>query len=137
MLYQKERRDRARRCPGGYDAIFTAISNNPDFAARFYQQNSGQLNEYMTDPLLYHYLANGQGFGKFLEAATIPPQGETDTKPFTTNADRVRRAVRRRERPSTRQARCGRRWRRSPTNYFNDMVGTVTAAAPGAGSRWA
>ena len=117
--------------PPGYDAIFTAISNSPDFAARFYQQNSGQLNDYMTEPLLYHYLANGQGFGKFLEAATIPPQGETDTKPFTTNATEfvelfgggsvdTSSAVRQAMAAVT-------------TNYFNDVVGTVTAAAPGAG----
>jgi hypothetical protein len=118
--------------PPGYDAIFTAISNSPDFAAQFYQQNSGQLNDYMTEPLLYHYLANGQGFGKFLEAATIPPQGETNTKPFTTNATEFVKLFGGGNvdtSSSVRQAMAA-----DTANYFNDVVGTVTAAAPGAGS---
>jgi hypothetical protein len=121
-----------QQVPPGYDAIFTAISSNPDFAAQFYNQNSDQLNEYMTDPLLYHYLANGQGFGKFLESATIPPQGETNTKAFTDNAAEFVKLFGGGNidtSSSVRQAMAA-----VSMNYFSDIQGTVTAAAPGAGS---
>ena len=82
-------RDLVRR---GYDAISQAIANNPGFAAEFYAQNTNvrtgndQLSQYMTDPLLFRYLASGRGFGKFLEAATIPPADATDTTLYTQNA---------------------------------------------------
>ncbi len=111
VLYQKDVEEGAAM-PGGYDAIFTAIASNPDFAAQFYQQNSGQLDDYMTDPVLYHDLASDPGFGKFLEAATIPPQGDTNTTPFTDNATHVRpgcSAVR-----NVGHGAAGR-WRRSPS----------------------
>jgi hypothetical protein len=131
VLYQKSV-EMGAPLPNGYDAIFQAISSNPDYAAQFYQQNSGQLNEYMTDPLLYQYLASDQGFGKFLEAATIPPQGATSAKPFTDNAAAFVQlfgggSV---DTSSTvRQAMAA-----VAMNYFGDIQGTVTAAAPGAGS---
>jgi hypothetical protein len=131
VLYQKGV-EMGEQVPPGYDAIFTAISSNPDFAAQFYHQNSDQLNEYMTDPQLYHYLANGQGFGKFLESATIPPPGETSTKAFTDNATEFVKLFGGGNidtSSSVRQAMAA-----VAMNYFGDIQGTVTAAAPGAGS---
>jgi len=130
VLYQKGV-EMGQQLPYGYDAIFQAIGNNPDFAAGFYHDNADQLNEYMTEPTLYHYLANGQGFGHFLEAATIPPPGETNTKPFTDNATQfVKLFSGGADTTDTVRQVMGA----VSTNYFNDIVGTVTAAAPGAGS---
>ncbi len=129
VLYQKDVEEGAAM-PGGYDAIFTAIASNPDFAAQFYQQNSGQLDEYMTDPVLYHDLASDPGFGKFLEAATIPPQGDTNTTPFTKNATTFVQALGGADTSDTVRQVMGA----VTVNYFTDVVGTVTAAAPGAGS---
>jgi hypothetical protein len=131
VLYQKDVETGAP-LPGGYDAIFTAISSNPDFAAKFYQQNSGQLNDYMTDPELYHILASGQGFGKFLEAATIPPQGDANTKPFTDNAAQFVQLFGGGSQDTSSDVR--QAMAAVAMNYFGDIQGTVTAAAPGAGS---
>ncbi len=131
VLYQKDV-EMGAPLPGGYDAIFTAISSNPDFAAKFYQQNSGQLNDYMTDPELYHILASGQGFGKFLEAATIPPQGDTNTKPFTDNAAQFVQLFGGGSQDTSSDVR--QAMAAVAMNYFGDIQGTVTAAAPGAGS---
>ena len=131
VLYQKDV-EMGAPLPGGYDAIFTAISSNPDFAAKFYQQNSGQLNDYMTDPELYHILASGQGFGKFLEAATIPPQGDTSTKPFTDNAAQFVQLFGGGSQDTSSDVR--QAMAAVAMNYFGDIQGTVTAAAPGAGS---
>lgn len=133
VLYQKSV-EMGAPLPGGYDQIFQAIAGNPDFAARFYHQNSGQLNEYMTDPQLYHYLASGQGFGKFLEAATIPPAGETGTKPFTDNAAAFVKLFGDSSSPVDTSSAVRQAMAAVSTNYFNDLAGTVTAAAPGAGS---
>ena len=118
--------------PYGYNAIFTAMANNPDFAAGFYHQNADQLNEYMTDPILQNYLAKDQSFGQFLEAATIPPQGETNTKPFTANATAVVQLFGGGSVDTTSTVRLA--MASIAGNYFDDIVGTVTAAAPGAGS---
>jgi hypothetical protein len=131
VLYRKDV-EMGAPLPGGYDAIFTAISSNPDFAAKFYQQNSGQLNDYMTDPELYHILASGQGFGKFLEAATIPPQGDTSTKPFTDNAAQFVQLFGGGSQDTSSDVR--QAMAAVAMNYFGDIQGTVTAAAPGAGS---
>lgn len=131
VLYRKDV-EMGAPLPGGYDAIFTAISSNPDFAAKFYQQNSGQLNDYMTDPELYHILASGQGFGKFLEAATIPPQGDTGTKPFTDNAAQFVQLFGGGSQDTSSDVR--QAMAAVAMNYFGDIQGTVTAAAPGAGS---
>jgi hypothetical protein len=120
--------------PPGYDAIFTAISNSPGFAAKFYQQNASQLNNYMTDPVLYHYLANGQGFGKFLESATIPPAGETNTRPFTANATALVQLFGDADSPIDTSSAVRQAMAAMATNYWGDLTGTVTAAAPGAGS---
>jgi hypothetical protein len=131
VLYQKSV-EMGAPLPGGYDAIFTAIASNPNFAAQFYQQNSGQLNDYMTDPELYHILASDQGFGKFLEAATIPPQGGTNTKPFTDNAAQFVQLFGGGNQDTSspvRQAMAA-----VAMQYFGDIQGTVTAPAPGAGS---
>ena len=113
--------------PPGYDAIFTAMSSNPGFAAQFFKTNAGQLTDYMTDPELYHYLASGPGFGQFLTAATIPPAGAADTKPFTTNATAFIQLFSSGEDTSStvRQAMAA-----VTVNYFGDLAGTVTAAAP-------
>ena len=131
VLYQKDVEEGAAM-PGGYDAIFTAISSNPDFAAQFYQQNSGQLDEYMTDPVLYHDLASDPGFGKFLEAATIPPQGDTSTKAFTANATHFVQLFGGGSVDTSSDVR--QAMAAVAMNYFGDIQGTVTAAAPGAGS---
>jgi len=130
VLYQKDV-EMGAPLPGGYDAIFTAMANNPQFAAKFYQQNSGQLDDYMTDPVLSNILTSDQGFGKFLEAATIPPQGDTDTTPFTKNATTFVKALSGGADTSdtVRQVMGA-----VTVNYFTDVVGTVTAAAKGAGS---
>jgi hypothetical protein len=130
VLYQKGV-EMGDQMPYGYNAIFTAIASNPDFAAGFYHQNADQLNEYMTDPALQNYLAKDQSFGKFLEAATIPPPGETNTKPFTDNATAFVKLFSGGTDTTTavRQAMGA-----VATNYFDDITGTVTAAAPGAGS---
>ena len=115
--------------PGGYDAIFQAIGNNPGFAAGFYHQNADQLNEYMTDPLLQNYLAKGQGFGHFLEAATIPPSGAASTKPFTENATEFIKLFSggADTNGTVRQVMAA-----VTVNYFSDLTGTITAAAPAA-----
>ena len=131
VLYQKDVEEGAAM-PGGYDAIFTAIASNPDFAAQFYQQNSGQLDEYMTDPVLYHDLASDPGFGKFLEAATIPPQGDTNTKAFTANATHFVQLFGGGSVDTSSDVR--QAMAAVAMNYFGDIQGTVTAAAPGAGS---
>ena len=131
VLYQKDVEEGAAM-PGGYDAIFTAIASNPDFAAQFYQQNSGQLDDYMTDPVLYHDLASDPGFGKFLEAATIPPQGDTSTKAFTANATHFVQLFGGGTVDTSSDVR--QAMAAVAMNYFGDIQGTVTAAAPGAGS---
>ncbi len=131
VLYQKDVEEGAAM-PGGYDAIFTAIASNPDFAAQFYQQNSGQLDDYMTDPVLYHDLASDPGFGKFLEAATIPPQGDTNTKAFTANATHFVQLFGGGNVDTSSDVR--QAMAAVAMNYFGDIQGTVTAAAPGAGS---
>ncbi len=131
VLYQKDVEEGAAM-PGGYDAIFTAIASNPDFAAQFYQQNSGQLDDYMTDPVLYHDLASDPGFGKFLEAATIPPQGDTSTKAFTANATHFVQLFGGGNVDTSSDVR--QAMAAVAMNYFGDIQGTVTAAAPGAGS---
>ena len=131
VLYRKDV-EMGAPLPGGYDAIFTAISSNPEFAAQFYKTNSGQLNDYMTDPELYHILASGQGFGKFLEAATIPPQGDTSTKPFTDNAAQFVQLFGGGSQDTSSDVR--QAMAAVAMNYFGDIQGTVTAAAPGAGS---
>jgi hypothetical protein len=120
--------------PAGYDAIFTAISSSPDFAATFYQQNAKQLNDYMTNPELYHYLANGEGFGSFLKAATIPPAGETSTSPFTANATAFVKLFGDSKSPIETSDAVRQVMAADVMNYFSDVTGTVTAAAPGAGS---
>jgi hypothetical protein len=131
VLYQKTVEEGAPM-PVGYDAIFTAIAGNPDFAAQFYQQNSGQLDDYMTDPVLYHDLASDPGFGKFLEAATIPPQGDTSTKAFTANATHFVQLFGGGSQDTSSEVR--QAMAAVAMNYFGDIQGTVTAAAPGAGS---
>jgi len=131
VLYQKTVEEGAPM-PVGYDAIFTAIASNPDFAAQFYQQNSGQLDDYMTDPVLYHDLASDPGFGKFLEAATIPPQGDTSTKAFTANATHFVQLFGGGSQDTSSEVR--QAMAAVAMNYFGDIQGTVTAAAPGAGS---
>lgn len=131
VLYQKGV-EMGQQVPYGYNAIFTAIANNPDFAAGFYHQNADQLNEYMTDPILQNYLAKDQSFGKFLEAATIPPPGEADTKPFTANATALVQLFGGGSVDTTSAVRLA--MASIAGNYFDDIVGTVTAAAPGAGS---
>jgi hypothetical protein len=131
VLYQKSVEEGAPM-PGGYDAIFTAIASNPDFAAQFYQQNSGQLDDYMTDPVLYHDLASDPGFGKFLEAATIPPQGDTNTKAFTANATHFVQLFGGGNQDTSSEVR--QAMAAVAMNYFGDIQGTVTAAAKGAGS---
>ena len=131
VLYQRDVETGAP-LPGGYDAIFQAMAGNPGFAAQFYSQNSGQLNEYMTDPELQNYLASGQGFGKFLEAATIAPPGTSDTKPYTDNATAFVQLFGGGKTDTTaavRQAMAA-----VAVQYFGDIQGTVTAAAQGAGS---
>jgi hypothetical protein len=131
VLYQKTVEEGAPM-PVGYDAIFTAIASNPDFAAQFYQQNSGQLDDYMTDPVLYHDLASDPGFGKFLEAATIPPQGDTSTKAFTANATHFVQLFGGGSQDTSSDVR--QAMAAVAMNYFGDIQGTVTAAAPGGGS---
>jgi hypothetical protein len=131
VLYQKTVEEGAPM-PVGYDAIFTAIASNPDFAAQFYQQNSGQLDDYMTDPVLYHDLASDPGFGKFLEAATIPPQGDTSTKAFTANATHFVQLFGGGSQDTSSDVR--QAMAAVAMNYYGDIQGTVTAAAPGAGS---
>jgi hypothetical protein len=121
-----------QQLPPGYDAIFQAIANNPSYAAGFFKQNSSQLDDYMTDPILQNYLAKDQGFGQFLEAATIPPQGATSTAPFSQNAAAFVQMFGGGSTDTTstvRQAMAA-----VAMNYFSDIQGTVTAAAPGAGS---
>ena len=137
VLYQKSV-EMGAPIPGGYDAIFQAMANNPSFAAQFYQQNtdartgSDQLSQYMTDPLLYHYLASGPGFGAFLEAATIPPPGTTDTRQFTANAATFVQLFGDSGADTSTVVR--QVMGAVATNYFTDLVGTVTAAAPFAGA---
>jgi len=135
VLYQKGV-EMGQQLPYGYDAIFQAIGNNPDFAAGFYHDNADQLNEYMTEPTLYNYLAKGQGFGHFLEAATIPPAGETNTKPFTDNATAFIKLFGDSDSPIDTTSTVRQVMGAVATNYFSDLTGTVTAAAPqdGAGS---
>jgi hypothetical protein len=86
----------------------------------------------MTDPELYHILASDQGFGKFLEAATIPPQGDTGTKPFTDNAAQFVQLFGGGSQDTSSDVR--QAMAAVAMNYFGDIQGTVTAAAPGAGS---
>jgi hypothetical protein len=128
VLYQKDV-EMGAPLPGGYDAIFQAMANNPGFAAQFYSQNAGQLNDYMTDPVLYNQLASGQSFGKFLEAATIAPPGATDTAPFTANATRFIRLFGDSGADTSTAVR--QVMAALTVNYFSDLTGVVTSAAPG------
>lgn len=119
-----------QQLPGGYDAIFQAIANNPDFAAEFYKQNTAQLTRYMTQLPLYNYLANDQGFGKFLEAATIPPKGATDTKQFTDNAKAFIQLFGDSGADTSNTVRLV--MAQVTASYFPDLLATVTSPAPGA-----
>lgn len=116
--------------PPGYDAIFQAIAGNPGFAAQFYAQNSGQLSQYMTDPLLQKYLASDVGFGKFLEAATIPPKGATNTKPFTDNAATFIRLFGDSGADTTSTVRLV--MAQVTASYFPDLLATLVSPAPSA-----
>lgn len=127
VLYQRDVETGAP-LPGGYNAIFQAMAGNPGFAAQFYRQNAGQLNEYMTDPLLQNYLASDQSFGKFLEAATIPPPGTTDAVPFTTNATAFIKLFGDSGADTTTTVR--QVMAAVTVNYFSDLAGVVTSAAP-------
>jgi hypothetical protein len=131
VLYQ-EGVTMGQQLPPGYDSIFQAIAHNPDYAASFYKDNSDQLTRYMTEPPLYNELANDKGFGQFIESATIPPYDASDTKPFTANATafvRLFGSPTDFTSPVVRQAMAA-----VAMNYFGDLSGTVTAAAPDAGS---
>jgi hypothetical protein len=119
-----------QQLPPGYDAIFQAIAGNPGYAAQFFQQNSTELSNYMTNPVLYNHLANDEGFGKFLEAATIPPKGATDTKPFTDNAKAFIQLFGDSGADTTNTVRLA--MAQVTASYFPDLLATVTSPAPGA-----
>jgi hypothetical protein len=113
----------------GTDQIFQAMANNPQFAAQFFNQHFEQLSRMMTNPVQMAGISDKPGFAAFAAAATIPPEGDTNTVPFQQNAVKMIQFFASSGDDTTdqiRQVMTG-----ITINYWNDLTTTVTAAAPG------
>jgi hypothetical protein len=126
--------------PVHLDGIWTAIANNPAFAAQFYRQNftnsanpDFSLSGIMTNPVLVQSICDS-AFAGMVRAATIPPAGSTDTGPFAANAQLTVRYFG--DNPSLRTSDPIRAAFGAITlHYFDDLANSVRAAAPGIGGQ--
>jgi hypothetical protein len=115
--------------PAGLDAVWTALANNPGYAAKFFSAHSSELTVDMTNPVLYS--ADDAAFAAFVRTATIAPPG-ANAKPYAVNAESLVHYFGRnpalRTTSSVRQAMA-----LIAMNYSGDLQNSVTAAAPGLG----
>jgi hypothetical protein len=126
------------------DGIWTAMSNNPAFAAKFYNENFAKntdgnpntsISSMMSNPELVGTLGDS-AFSGFVKAANIPPVGTTGSaaNPYATNAQLTVRYFGEDSGVSlsgSERAAFGA----ITENYFNDMTSVIRSAAPGVGGQ--
>jgi len=125
--------------PVSLDGIWTALSNNPAFAAQFYQQNFSDDN-HPADSIsgvmssMYMISVADSAFASMVEAATVAPADAANSAPYAANAQLTVHYFG--DDSSLRTSGPVRAvFGTIAENYFDDLAYTVRAAAPGIGPK--